>query len=223
MRSSRWSIEIHLARESDSLRDTPANTVQAQAGLNPKSGSTAQPQPTLSDLVPEEVFHDAAFAFLNAQISSSDVLDSRASQVLSVGTASLPLTIALVNARGTTILDEPFWDRPYLQYDKLPIICFFVALAAYVWILHLSREIGRKSRIEFKPLMSTMSDAFLEMQTQPLGGRGLKAWVARYYVESTNDNQQLLYEKSRMVSRIQLVLVVEGVALTLGATLALFG
>jgi len=50
-----------------------------------------------ADIIPEQVYHDAALAFLNAQISASDGLDGKASQALTVGSAALPLTIALVN------------------------------------------------------------------------------------------------------------------------------
>lgn len=215
----RWWQRIPVRFTSRSVADRREG--QGSGLLTGRESSDGVASPVASDdlgtdLIPEDVFHETVLTFLNAQISSSDVLDGKASQALGVGTASLPLTIALVNATGSDLAERPLW-----HWDRLPIALFALALLCYVLILVWNREIGRKPGIQFKPAMLATMTAYEETRTQPLGGRGLKSWVARYYVESMEANQAMLADKSRLVARIQTTLAVEGAALAIGAALAL--
>lgn len=122
-----------------------------------------------ADIIPEQVYHDAALAFLNAQISTSDGLDGKASQALTVGSAGLPLTIALVNVArasgaGTTVV----------SLEVVPRELFVLALVFYLAILLLNLRLGQIGGFEFKPEMHDLRRNHLTQRRQPLAGRGLK-------------------------------------------------
>lgn len=104
-----------------------------------------------ADTIPEQVYHDAALAFLDAQISASDGLDGKASQALTIGSAALPLTIALVSvARASGA------GTPVVSLEGVPSVLFVLALVYYLAILILILRLGRISRIEFKPEMHAL-------------------------------------------------------------------
>lgn len=191
---------------------------QHRLGAEPAQVSPANPAlvPETSDLdadiIPEQVYHDAALAFLSAQISSSDGLDGKASQALTVGSAALPLTIALVNvARASGS------DTTVVSLQGVPLVLFIVALICYLAILLLNLRLGQVSWIEFKPEMHDLRRNYLLQRRQPLAGRGLKGWVTDAYIDSTETNKILLTRKIRLVSLIQLALALEGAALAIGA------
>ena len=171
-----------------------------------------------ADIIPEQVYHDAALAFLNAQISASDGLDSRASQALTVGSAALPLTIALVSvarANGTA--------TDVVSLESVPRVLFVLALVFYLAILLLNLRLGRVSRIEFRPEMRDLRRNYLAERRQPLAGRGLKGWITDAYIESSEVNEILLQRKTRIVFYVQLALSLEGASLAIGAAWALVG
>ncbi|HEV2527020.1 MAG TPA: hypothetical protein VGT61_01000 [Thermomicrobiales bacterium] len=168
------------------------------------------------DQFPEQVYHDAALAFLSTQISASDALDSKASQALTVGSAALPLTIALVNvARSAGV------GFTSLTLDVVPQVLFVLALVFYLSILVLNLRLGQVSRLEYRPDMMELRQTFLAERRHPLAGRSLQRWVADAYVDSTVANRNLLQRKIRLVSVIQIALALEGAALTIGAAWAL--
>jgi hypothetical protein len=168
------------------------------------------------DILPEIVYHDAALAFLETQMSASDVLDGRAAQALTVGSAALPLTIALVNvARPAGSGDLS------LSLTTVPTALFVVALLCYLAILGSYLRLGRISRLEYRPDMQSLRRNFLAQRTQDLGGRGLKSWVADAYVDSIEVNAIVLDRKSRWVFYAQLALALEGASLAIGAAWAL--
>lgn len=180
---------------------------QAPEPVAPSSGSDLD-----ADIIPEEVYHDAALAFLNAQISSSDVLDGKASQALTVGSAALPLTIALVNvARATGT------DTAVVSIEGVPGVLFVLALVFYLAILLLNLRLGQVSRIEFKPEMHDLKRNYQSQRRLPLAGRGLKGWGTDAYIDSTETNKILIQRKIRIVSLIQSALALEGAALATGA------
>ncbi len=185
----------------------------ARSALAAVASTADSPEP---DQFPEQVYHDAALAFLGTQISASDALDSKASQALTVGSAALPLTIALVNvARSAGMGFTP------LTLDVVPQVLFVLALVFYLSILVLNLRLGQVSRLEYRPDMMELRQTFLAARRHPLAGRGLQRWVADAYVDSTVVNRGLLQRKLRIVSVIQIALALEGAALTIGAAWAL--
>ena len=181
------------------------------------SGSSGTGESDLdADIIPEQVYHDAALAFLSAQIRSSEALDSKASQALTVGSAALPLTIALVNvARATGS------DTAVVSLAGVPLVLFIVALVCYLAILLLNLQLGLISAIEFKPEMHDLRRNYLLQRREPLAGRGLRGWVTDAYIESSEDNRVLLVRKARVVFYVQLALSLEGASLAVGAAGAL--
>ncbi len=169
-----------------------------------------------ADIIPEQVYHDAALAFLSAQIRSSEGLDGKASQALTVGSAALPLTIALVNvARASGS------DAAVVSLDGVPLVLFIVALVFYLAILLLNFRIGFVGVMQFEPAMDELRRNYRAQRRQPLAGRGLKDWVADAYIESAEANALLLKRKIRLISLTQSALALEGAALALGAAWAL--
>lgn len=131
---------------------------------------------------------------------------------LAVGSAALPLTIALVSvARASGA------DAPVVLLEGAPHVLFVLALIFYRAILLLNLRLGLISAIEFKPEMHDLRRNYLAQRRQPLAGRGLRGWVANAYIESAKANGVLLKRKSRLVSLIQSALALEGAALALGA------
>lgn len=187
-----------------------------------RTKNTGRPPPTVDvsgddtipNIVPEQVYHDAALANLNTQVSSSDVLDNKASQSLTVGSAALPLTFALVNA-GRTILDEP-------DLADWSIRFFIAAIAFYGLILVFNVVVSCMRGISFRPDIETLQRVLPDYLDDPLGGRVLKAWVADEYLASISRNRRFLRWKARWVWVIQISLAFEGAALGLGTITSLF-
>ncbi len=104
-----------------------------------------------ADIIPEQVYHDAALAFVNAQISASDGLDGKASSALTLGSVALPLTIALVSVAhasgaGTAVV----------SLDGVPRVLFVLALVFYLAILLLNLRLGFIGGIQFEPAMDKL-------------------------------------------------------------------
>lgn len=188
--------------------------------MDPTSSPAAVPDESDldADIIPEQVYHDAALTFLNAQISASDGLDGKASQALTVGSAALPLTIALVSvARASGA------DAPVVSLEGAPRVLFVLALVFYLAVLLLNLRLGFVGGIQFEPSMDELKGNYRSQRRQSLAGRGLKDWVADAYVESAKVNEALLKRKIRIVSLIQSALALEGASLALGAAWTLLG
>jgi hypothetical protein len=186
--------------------------------MDPTSSLAAVPDESDldADIIPEQVYHDAALTFLNAQISASDGLDGKASQALTVGSAALPLTIALVSvARASGA------DAPVVSLEGAPRVLFVLALIFYLAILLLNLRLGLISAIEFKPEMHDLRRNYLAQRRQPLAGRGLRGWITDAYIDSSEENRSLLVRKAKLVFYVQLALSLEGASLAIGAAWAL--
>ena len=169
-----------------------------------------------ADIIPEQVYHDAALTFLSAQMSFSEGLDGKASQALTVGSAALPLTIVLVNvARASGS------DTAVVSLEEVPLVLFIEALVCYLAILLLNLRPGLISAIEFKPEMHDLRRNYLLQRRQPLAGQGLKGWVTDAYIESSEKNRILLIRKARLVFYVQLALSLEDAPVAIGAAWAL--
>lgn len=76
----------------------------------------------------EEVFHDAARHFLDVQISTLDVLDTKTAQTFSVGSLALPVTFALLNLGTTSVPTIAKWALGIaLGFYTALLVCAFLA------------------------------------------------------------------------------------------------
>ncbi len=74
----------------------------------------------------EDVFYDAASRFLDVQISTNDVFDSRTANAFSIGSTVLPVTFGLLRLSAATI--------PMTTIGLLTAaLTMYVALAFCVW------------------------------------------------------------------------------------------
>jgi len=155
--------------------------------------------------LPEQVYHDAARHYLDAQISSFNVLDTRSGQIFSVGSVALPLTFALLNLGSNQV-----------EIPRLAIWALEAGLVVYAWLLFCVVRAGLIGELEYRPDMST-----LRGYSEELPGVPLLRWVANEYQESTERNKRDLARKSRWVGKANIALYVEGVLLAVAAFLTL--
>lgn len=162
-----------------------------------------------TDPLPEQVYHDAARHFLDAQITSFNLLDTRASQIFSVGSVALPLTFALLNL-GSNRVEIPTGAKWTL----------FAGLLVYLVLLICVFVAGTVRTLDYRPNIVT-----LRGYSEELPGAALLRWAANEYQESTERNKESLARKSRWVGAATFLLYIEGALLAIAAvwTLDLIG
>lgn len=107
-------------------------------------GQNALPSPIISDeITPEEVLHDAAARFLDAQISTLDVLDNRTVGIFTVASTILLLTFGLFDLRTAVISERATW-------------LLRGAHASYVVLLLFAWRGSRIRALEFRPNLATL-------------------------------------------------------------------
>lgn len=158
------------------------------------------------DALPEQVYHDAARHFLDVQISTYDLLDTRAVQTFSIGSVVLPVTFALLNL-GSTQGDIPILARWALG----------AALSVYLGLLFCVIQASTIIRgLEYRPNL----EALREHSTEYPGNAPLR-WVANEYEESSRENARVLTRKGRWVGFANIALYIEGVLLSSAAIMTL--
>lgn len=162
-----------------------------------------------TDPLPEQVYHDAARHFLDAQITSFNQLDTRSSQIFSVGSVALPLAFALLNL-GSGRVDIPNGAKWMLLAGLLIylllLICVFIA--------------GTVRTLDYRPNIARLRE-----YSEDLPGAALLRWAANEYQESTEANTEALGRKSWWVGAATFLLYIEGALLAMAAlwTLDLIG
>ena len=155
--------------------------------------------------LPEDVYHDAARQFLNVQISSFDVLDAKAAQIISVGSVVLPVTFALLNFGSRQV------DIPALAIWTLGMaLCFYLALLFCVIRANLIRG------LEYRPNLK-----ILRQYSEEYPGDILQRWVANEYMESSEKNANILIRKARWLGAAGIAPFAEGLLLSSAAILTL--
>ena len=157
----------------------------------------------------EEVYHDAALAFLDQQVRINEVLDGRALQVFTIGSTVLPLTFALLNLTG----------------DEAPPVAGWLlgaALVFYTVLIGCAAGAIRQRLMEYRPEIATLAVLAEEYRSLPLGGVVLQQWVAREYQESIEANRPLLTSKGRWIGWLNAMLFVECLCLSAAAGVTLF-
>lgn len=162
-----------------------------------------------ADPLPEQVYHDAIRHYLDAQISSFDLLDTRSSQIFSVGSVALPLTFALLNL-GTNSLDIPTGAKWTL----------LAGLGVYLLLLVCVSIAGAVRGLQYRP-----DGKALREYSEELPGAALLRWIANEYEESTTRNKRSLKFKSWWIGAATFPLYIEGALLAVAAlwTLDLIG
>lgn len=163
----------------------------------------------VTDPIPEQVYHDAARRYLDAQIDSFNLLDTRSAQIFSVGSVALPLTFALLNL-GSSRVDIPTGAKWIL----------FAGLGIYLLLLICVFIAGTVRSLQYRPNITT-----LRGYSEELPGAALLRWVANEYQESTDSNKRAPRIKSRWAGIATLLLYLEGALLAVAAlrTLDLIG
>lgn len=167
--------------------------------LGYRQGTTAPSELDEDVISAEEVYFDAARHFLDLQIATHDVLDTKASQGFSVGSVVLPLTFALLNLSD---VDVPVITKWALGF----------ALAAYVGLLVYTARASLVRGLEYRPNITTLRE-----HAATYSGSILKRWVADEHEASIQDNAVILGRKARWVGTATLALYVEAACLAIAA------
>ena len=152
----------------------------------------------------DEVFYDAASRFLDVQISTNDVFDTRTSNAFSIGSTVLPVTFGLLRLSTVTI-------------PTITVILLALALAMYVALLFCVWRASRLRELQYRPNLLTLED-----NSEVAPGQVLRRWVASEYVVSTEINKPLLQRKGLWVGRAVTALYAEGLFLSAAAIATLF-
>lgn len=152
---------------------------------------------------PEEVYLDAARHFLDVQIDTGDVLDTKASHTLTVGSVVLPLTGAFLN----------------LGNAKIPDIAESLLVLALVFYLRLLACAARASLLrglKYRPSITTLRE-----HSEHYGSNSLKRWAADEYEASCRTNAGVLIRKARWVGAATVALIIAVLSLSAAGLAAL--
>lgn len=157
----------------------------------------------------EDVYHEAASAFLEHQLHRYEILDGRTFQIFTIGSTVLPLTFALLS----------------LTSDEAPASAGWLlgaALMFYVVLIVCAAAATRYRLIEYRPESEALAELVNAYRSATTGGAVLREWIAREYVLSFEQNRPLLASKGRWVSVLSAMLFVECFCLALAAGVTLF-
>jgi hypothetical protein len=172
--------------------------LRRNTGPPPQSGHESIPDVADSPL-PEEVFLDAARHFLDVQLSTLDVLDTKTAQTFSVGSLALPVTFALLNLGTSTVPTIAKWALGIA-------LAFYVGLLACAFLASLIRA------LEYRPNITT-----LKGHSERYEGIALERWVANEYEASIQENTRGLVRKARWVGAATLAAYLEALSLSFAA------
>lgn len=141
----------------------------------------------------EEVFYVVAARFLDVQVSTNDVFDTKTSNAFSVGSAVLPVTFRLLGLSGRLVPSET-------------IVILAGALASFLMLVFCVWRASRIRALSYRPNMLDLRENSAVVQ-----GDAFRRWVAEEYVASTEFNKARLERKGLWVGRAITFLYVEGV------------
>jgi hypothetical protein len=153
----------------------------------------------------DQVYLTSAQRFLDIQVTTNDVLDTKSAGVVGVGSTILPLTFGLLSISGKALPGATQW-------------CLVAAVVAYIALLVAAARTSYIRAIEYRPNIRTLWE-----NSQNFEGAVLRRWVAEEYAASTEINNLVLEYKARWVGRVVLLLYVEGMLISAAAGLALVG
>lgn len=174
--------------------------------IGERSGPQSVPggaAPNANEPTSESIFLEAAKSFLDVQVSTDDLLDSRNAGIFSVGSTVLPVTFGLLGLGQKAV---PHWA----------IVSLALALGCYVFLLSSSWRASLIRGLEFRPHIPTLAE-----NSEHYAGTSLQRWVALEYLASTEANKRVLGRKARWVGAANTLLYLEGFFLSLAALLSL--
>jgi hypothetical protein len=149
----------------------------------------------------EQVFHDAARAYLDQQVASNRDLDARTAQSIQIGSVVVTITFGLL-ALGKSQIHVP-------DHAKT---CLYVALAAYSLMLVLAFAASRFNTLSYQPDIPTLAG-----YVDDFAGVELLHWVALEYTTSGQVNEKRLGWKGLLIGTSVICLYFEGIFLALAA------
>jgi hypothetical protein len=159
------------------------------------------PEPTIP--TPEGVFHVTAVRYLDIQVSTNDILDTKSANVVWIGSVVLPVTFGLLSLGQAEV---PRWA------DVLLVL----SLASYALLLVASWWASLLRGLEYRPYIPTLAE-----HSAILSGEALQLWAAQEYMDSSEANKGVLLRKARLVGAANTLLYLEGFFLSLAALLTL--
>lgn len=140
----------------------------------------------------DQIYYEVAARFLDAQVGTSDVLDTKSAGILQVGSTILPLTFGLLAVSGRTL-------------PTTTVALLVLALLAYIVLLVFGWRASAIRAIEYRPRLANLQE-----HSQGVDGTVLRRWVSEEYAASTATNRPVLLRKARYVGVANTALFVEG-------------
>lgn len=153
----------------------------------------------------DQVYFAFTERLLDAQVATSDILDTKTSGAVGVGGTVLPVTFGLLGLSGRALPGATQW-------------LLAAAVVAYVVLLMMAGRSSYVRGIEYRPDLRT-----LWRHSQEIDGAALRRWVAEEYAASGELNRVVLEYKARWVGRTTLMLYVEAILISAAAATALLG
>jgi hypothetical protein len=148
------------------------------------------------------------FAFvqrlLDSQLTTSDVLDTKAAGTIGVGSTVLPLTFGLLSISGRAL-------------PGLTVAALGAAILAYIVLLASAARAFHIRALEYRPDLMTLWE-----NSQTTDGVTLRRWIAEEYAASTEINQPVLARKARYAGITNIALLIEGILISCAAAAALY-
>ena len=165
---------------------------------------TVEPEAELGDGGPHssEVYHDAARHFLDVQIRTMEMRDTRIAHYLSAASLALPVTAALLglSARGSE------------RVNTVAFGTLIGALVCYTVVLMCSAAASQIRGLEYRP-----DSAMVRQYSEAYSGIYLKQRIANEYEASIAENAWVLVRKARWVGAEALAFYAEGLLLSIAA------
>ena len=172
----------------------------AEWQIGPPSSDASDDSPSA-----DQVYLESTQRFLDLQVSTNDVLDTKNAGAVGVGSTILPLTFALLSISANSLPKATQW-------------CLIAAAIAYVVLIIAAARTSYIRGIEYRPNIRTLWN-----NSQQFEGAVLRRWVAEEYAVSTEANRLVLEYKARWVGVVILLLYFEGILISAAAILALVG
>ena len=153
----------------------------------------------------DQIYFTSAERFLNTQVATNDVLDTKTAGAVSVGSTILPLTFGLLSISGKTFPGTTQW-------------LLLAAVAAYALLIIAAARTSYIRGIEYRPNIRRLWE-----NSQAFDGIVLRRWVAEEYAASSEINNIVLDYKARWVGRVIFILYFEGILISAAAAAALIG
>lgn len=146
-----------------------------------------------------DIYLEAARRFLDLQVSTDEILDTRNITIFSIGSTILPVTFGLLNLAETAI--------PHRAQ-----VALIVALAAYVFLLAFSWRASSIRGLEYRPSLPVLEGLLDEYEDD-----FLCRWVGKEYADSAAVNRDVMNRKSRWIGAANGCLYVEAFLVSLAA------